>query len=286
MSYQLGLSDHLSASPFASRFGSSVHNALEEYVNSGCTIDPDEELLRQIHKEDLRPYDEMQTASKKVKANFFVDRDCAHCPFYNDEAGSCRIMNKDIDEFEGCPRKIHEEALDMMHKAIERYKPYFETGIKSEKNPNGKVVAVEKEFTIVLGKDDWGDDIVMHGFIDLVVEEDENTLLVIDYKTGYKTQNSDELFGDLQARMYSAAAKIVYPEYEFVMLSFDYFRGVPTEVVFTEEEDSVTLDTVKQKWNQIKGTTKVKRRREDFYCKYLCNREFCDKQWDKLKNPR
>lgn len=285
LSYQLGLSDYLSSSPFASRFGSSVHNALEEYVDSGCTIDPEEELLRQINIEELRPYDEMETASKKVKANYFVSRDCINCPFFN-KGGECRIMNKSIDMFEGCPRKIHEEALEMMRKAIVRYKPYFETGIKSEVNPNGRVVAVEKEFTINLGKDHWGDDIIMHGFIDLVVEEDANTLLVIDYKTGYKTQNSDELFSDLQARMYSAAAKIIYPEYEYVMLSFDYFRGVPTEVVFTKEEDSVTLDTVQRKWNEIKGFTKVKRRPYDYYCKYLCNRSFCDQQWDKLKNQK
>lgn len=281
LSYQLGLSDQLSSSPFASRFGNSVHNTLEAYVKSGCTINPEEELIRQVNVEQYRPYDEMHTSSKKVKANFFVDRDCINCPFFN--SGNCAIMGKNIDSFEGCPKKIHGEALDMIRAAIKRYDNYFRTGIKSEDNPGGKVIAVEKEFSIVLGQDDWGEDIVMHGFIDLIVEEDDETLLVIDYKTGYKTQNSDELFTDLQARMYSAAAKIAYPQYDYVILSFDYFRGVPTEVVFTTEEDSVTLDVVRDKWNKIKATTKVKRRPNDYYCKYLCNREFCDQQWDNLK---
>lgn len=284
MCYMLGISDKLSASPFASNFGKSVHNVLEEYALSKGTLDWRAALLKEISKKDMRPYDVMEAASKRVKAQFFVDKDCHNCPFFQKRGSKCKIVQQHVDKFEGCPKRLHEDALKMTEAAIERYAKYFDTGIRSAENPNGKVLGVEHEFTIELGKDEWGDPIVMHGLIDLVVEQDPDTVLVIDYKTGFKTQNADELMKDMQARMYSCAAKHEFPEYKYVFLSFDYFRGVPTDVVFTQDQDDATKDIVRRRWNEIKGKRNIKRRSYDWYCQYLCNRPECDAQWEILKD--
>lgn len=283
LSYVLGISDKLSSSPFASNFGKSVHNVLEAYALARGELDWRQALLDEIQKEDMRPYDLMEKASKRVKGSFFVDRDCYSCPYFNKETANCAVMGKSVDEFEGCPKILHDDAIAMTEAAIKRYGKYFNTGIKSPENPDGKVLGVEHEFTIEIGKDKWGDPIIMHGLIDLVIEEDDDTVIVVDYKTGFKTQTSEELMKDMQARMYSVAAKHEFPNYKYVLLSFDYFRGSPTDVVFTRAEDETTKEVVRRKWNEIKGKTSVKRRAQDWYCQYLCNRPECDKQWAILK---
>jgi ATP-dependent exoDNAse (exonuclease V) beta subunit len=286
----LGLSDKLSSSPFASRFGKCVHNVLEEYAKVLGKLDWEKELFKQIHfhddEENLRPYDDMETASKRVKANFFVDRDCYACPFFQKKKQHCKIMAQHIDEFEGCPKLLHLDAVNMLDMAIRRYDKYFKTGIKSKDNPDGKVIGVEEEFTHIIGKDNWGEDIIMHGYIDLIIEEDDDTIIVVDYKTGFKTKTTEELMKDIQPRMYSLAAKLKFPEYKFVLLTFDYFRGVPIDVGFSQEQDEVTREVVCRKWNEIKAKHKIKRRPFDWYCQYLCNRNVCNVEWAKLLQKR
>jgi hypothetical protein len=282
MSYTLNISDQLSNSPFASNFGKTVHNVLEEYAKSHGTLNYQQLLLDEINKEGLRPYDGMTTASKRVKAKFFVEKACYECPFFDKEKQYCNIVSQHIDKFEGCPRSLHEDAIKMTQSAIRRYDKYFKTGVKSDANPNGKIIGVEEEFEFVVGKDKWGADIIMHGLMDLVIEEDKETIIVVDYKTGFKTQTTEELIDDMQARMYSIGAKMQFPQYKFVLLTFDYFRGVPVDIAFSKEQDEVTLDVVRRKWNDIKGTYKIKRRPYDWYCQYLCKRSVCDVEWAKL----
>jgi RecB family exonuclease len=281
LSYELDLGDELSASPFASRYGSSVHNILEAFAKANGSLDWRAALLKEVQQEELRPYDLMEKASKRVQAQFFVDKECYSCPFFKD--GNCAIVNKKVDNFDGCPKRLHEDALAMIRSAIKRYDKYFRTGVRSPQNPGGKIIGVEHEFTIELGKDRWAEPIIMHGFMDLIVEDDPETLIVADYKTGFKTYSTEELMHDMQARMYSVAAKREFPNYKYVLLTFDYFRATPVDVVFTAKQDNVTIEAVKQKWNEIKAKRKIQRRPYDWYCQYLCNRPVCDVEWEKLK---
>jgi hypothetical protein len=166
--------------------------------------------------------------------------------------------------------------------AIKRYGKYFKTGIKSEDNPNGKVIGIEASADISWGADEDGEDIKMNGFIDLVVEYDKETLLIVDYKTGYSVPEHEKFIKDLQPRMYSYAAKIMYPEYKYHWVQFDYFRSVPLEHAFTDDDDEQTRQQVVKLFNKIKKARSIKRRGEDWYCKYLCNRPFCNQKWDEL----
>jgi len=172
----------------------------------------------------------------------------------------------------------------MVELAIDRYSKYFKTGIKSEDNPDGKVIGVEAQANVSWGLDVDGEDIKMKGYIDLVVEYDPETILIVDYKTGYSVPEHDKFIRDLQPRMYSYAAKIMYPQYKYHWVQFDYFRGIPLEHAFTDSDDEQTRQNVVALYNQVKEAKTVKRRGEDWYCKYLCNRPFCNDKWEELLN--
>ena len=170
----------------------------------------------------------------------------------------------------------------MVETAIDRYGEYFETGIKCKENPNGRIIGVEAEANVSWGADADGEDVKMHGFIDLVVEYDSETVLIVDYKTGYSVPQHDKFIKDLQPRMYSYAAKQMYPDYKYHWVQFDYFRGIPMEHAFTAEDDEVTRHQVVALYNKVKQARTVKRRAYDHYCKHMCNRPFCDQKWDEL----
>jgi hypothetical protein len=291
LSYEWGYADDLFLYTFASEFGSAVHNTLEEYAESKCKVDYKKAYDENIAK--LKPFsDDMQKAPSKARASFFIDKKCEDCPFFDPKSAHCGIIKKHVEHFKGCPKKLYDEGLMMVEMAIDRYGKYFKTGIKSKKNPNGKVIGVEAPAKISWGADADGEDIKMNGFIDLVVEYDPETLLVIDYKTGYSIPQHEKFIQDLQPRMYSYAAKIMYPEYKYYWVQFDYFRGVPLEHVFTGEDDELTRRLVVDLYNKIKTSKVIKRRAYDHYCKYLCNRPLCDVKWAELragidgKNPK
>jgi hypothetical protein len=170
----------------------------------------------------------------------------------------------------------------MVETAIDRYEEYFKTGIKSEDNPDGRVIGIEAKVDTLWGVDTDGEDIKMNGYIDLVVEYDSETLMIVDYKTGYSVPSHADFIKDLQPRMYSYAARRIFPDYKFYWVQFDYFRSIPLEHAFTQNDDEVTRQEVVGLYN-IKQAKRIKRRNLDHYCKHLCNRPFCDQKWEELK---
>jgi len=142
LSYEWGWADELFTYTFASEFGSAVHNTLEEYALSKGTADYKEIYAKQVA--EFKPFaKDMTSAPSKARASFFVDKDCENCPFFNNQNARCGITEQHIEHFEGCPKKLYQEGLLMVETAIDRYGKYFETGIKSEDNPDGKVIGVE-----------------------------------------------------------------------------------------------------------------------------------------------
>lgn len=280
LTYVWGWSDELFQYTFASEFGTSVHNALEAYARG--QLDYKKEYFKQTRR--LKTYSEdMNAAPRKAREAFFKDKQCESCPFFNARLGRCRLNNTHVEHFQGCPKKLYQDGIVMIEKAIEKYGEYFRTGIKSKENPNGRVIGVEAIADISWGVDDEGNDIKMNGFIDLVIEYDPETLIVVDYKTGFYIPAHYDFLKDLQPRMYSYAARRMFPNYKFYWVQFDYFRGVALDHAFTTEDDEKTRQEVVALFNRVKNARRIKRRGYDRECKYLCNRPFCDKKWQELK---
>ena len=281
LNYMWGWGNELFTYTFCSEFGTTVHNTLEEYAKSKGKADYKKIYAKQVAA--LKPFaDDMSKAPSKARAAFFMEKDCESCEFFDSKKAHCGIMKQAVDDFEGCPKKLYYDGLLMVEIAIERYGKYFKTGIRSKDNPKGKVIGIEAPATISWGVGSDGKDIKMNGFIDLVVEYDPETLLVIDYKTGYSVPEHEKFIKDLQPRMYSYAAKIMYPEYKYHWVQFDYFRSIPLEHAFTDDDDEQTRQQVVGLYNKISKARSIKRRGEDWYCKYLCNRPFCDQKWEEL----
>ena len=279
LTYEKGMGDQLSLCRFSAQFGTSVHAALEQYA--GGNQEWEKVLLEETVKSN--PYEGMEHASKKIKPLYFVDKNCHSCSYFDAPNNKCKIKDKNIDDFNGCPKILHEEAIKMVKYAQRTYGKLYTTGVKSNTNPSGKLIGIEYEFKLPIGKDDEGEDIILHGLIDLVSELDNETVEIIDYKTGFKTSSAEELMDDIQPMAYAAAARILFPQYKFFLLTFDYFRGKPITVTFNKEECDATIIKIINKWKEIKRKTILSRRKEDYYCKYLCNRPLCDAEWQKIK---
>jgi len=282
LSYIWGFSDELFQYTFASEFGTSIHDTLEAYAKSKGKLDFKKRYFRNTLKYKTYHKD-MMKAPSKARILFFSDKKCDTCQFLKDN--KCILINKEINTFDGCPLSLYNDGLKILEKAINRYDIYFKTGLKSKDNPSGKIIGIEQPANIIWGTDYEGKDIVMNGYIDLLVEYDNETLMVIDYKTGFSVPSYDEFIEDLQPRMYSFAAKHIFPNYRYYLVQFDYFRSQnPIEHVFTDSDDEKTRQQVIELYNKIKSAKTIKRRAEDSYCSYMCNRPLCDRKWEELKN--
>jgi glutaredoxin 2 len=72
--------------------------------------------------------------------------------------------------------------------------------------------------------------------MDKVLELDEDTLVVVDYKTSKYVSNPAELKSDIQLSMYDLVASIKFPEYKRIILALDYLRHDPVYTYRTPVE--------------------------------------------------
>lgn len=63
---------------------------------------------------------------------------------------------------------------------------------------------------------------------------------IVDYKTISQPIAPDNLRRKIQARMYSLAARLKYPDAERIWVTFDLLRFEPVAIVFTKQEDKAT----------------------------------------------
>ena len=96
---------------------------------------------------------------------------------------------------------------------------------------NGTILTVEDRFRVTTD-----DGVMLIGAMDKVEELNEDTILVVDYKTSKYFQTASELKADIQLSVYDAVAHIKYPDYKRIILSLDYLRGVPVYTYRTEAE--------------------------------------------------
>ena len=74
------------------------------------------------------------------------------------------------------------------------------------------------------------------GALDKCVELDEETLLIVDYKTSKTAPNIDQLKEDLQLSLYDLVSGILWPKYTRVVLCLDMLRSEPVYTYRTPEQ--------------------------------------------------
>jgi RecB family exonuclease len=93
----------------------------------------------------------------------------------------------------------------------------------------GKIISVEDKFNVTTGE-----GVPIIGAMDKVVELNEDTILVVDYKTSKFVYTQSEMKNDIQLSIYDVVANIKFPQYKRIILALDYLRSTS---VYTYRND-------------------------------------------------
>lgn len=129
------------------------------------------------------------------------------------------------------------------------------------------------------------------GFIDLVREIDDDTIEIVDWKTGdrsdfytRKKHTYETLMRDIQVRLYHFAATELYPQYKNVIVTFYYTSdGGPITIPLTQADILPTIEYLWKFFQTVKNDTLIMRNRS-WQCK-MCSFErsgACQKAWSDL----
>lgn len=112
-----------------------------------------------------------------------------------------------------------------------------------------KIVDLENKFRI-----ETYEGVPAIGAMDKIVEIDDETLGVIDYKTNKYAASARDLKSDMQLSFYDLAASVMYPKYKKIVLIMDYLRTKPVFSYRTEEERKTFAEYVKGVYDNILET--------------------------------
>lgn len=189
---------------------------------------------------------------------------------------------KEAADFKKC-RIALEEILQNKY-----YNPY-----------NLNCIDSERWFALEMPGDEWkcteedGEErqFATRGYIDLVHEIDQDTIEIVDWKTGarknFHTQediDEEVLTREIQPRLYHLAAYFLYPQYKNIITTFYYTNaGGPVTIAFSEDDLALTISTLYRFFTTVKGDTLMRRNRA-WTCK-MCQFErngMCSRVWSDL----
>jgi len=151
---------------------------------------------------------------------------------------------------------------------------------------NRTIVAPEQEFNIPI-MEDWaimkdGGRLAIKGTIDLITQIGDNTLEVVDWKTGQRKnwatgeeKTYEKLQDDAQLLLYYYAISKLFSQYEHVIMTIFFIRdGGPFSMCFDTSDYDRFLFKLKKRYIQILNDINPKpldKSRKDFRCQRLCH---------------
>ena len=131
----------------------------------------------------------------------------------------------------------------------------------------------------------------VRGFIDLVHEIDEDTIEIVDWKTGnrknFHTQEEiteEVLMREVQPRLYHLAAYFLYPKYKNIIITFYYANDKGPVTISLSNDDLTATITALHKFIKTVSKDSLIRRNRSWKCK-MCSFErnkVCDRVWSDL----
>lgn len=158
---------------------------------------------------------------------------------------------------------------------------YFEK-LKDKPKPN--IIARELEFKTKIGS------IPFSGTIDRIDRIDENTILLIDYKTNLQPYSMSELKNSIQFKSYVLALMTdelhkILGEYDNIICAYELVRtGYRQYITYTEEELTIFKEWLEIIWASILSG-KDRNPKINQYCGYCQKRYRCQAYNDMLKSP-
>ncbi len=167
-------------------------------------------------------------------------------------------------------------------------------------NPyNIKIVDSERWFALEMPGEEWKcldengkeNQFTSRGYIDLAHEIDDDTLEIVDWKTGvrksfYTQEPIDEmvLMREIQPRLYHLAAYFLYPKYKNILITFYYTNDSgPITIALSEDDIVMTISALSRFFTTVKNDTLVRRNRS-WQCK-MCSfnkNDVCTRVWSDL----
>ena len=269
---------------FAAELGTELHWLYEMYAQAvlkgkdedgRTTEDIERDWKKILQKRAFVDLDSWQWCRHVGK----VEKSCSTCPAFSEEDSMCTLVNKKTEDFNGCPWNAWTEAQNMVTRVLSP------TGPADIFTPGKKIVGTEDSFQIEFEALD-GHLVTLNGLIDMVVELDEDTLEIIDYKTGRFKMTYKDAEKDLQLRLYYLACRRKYPQYKHHMVTIMYVNeGIKSITpAFGDKTEEELLVEIAEIYNEIKAIEYPERIRDgrdgrdrpSHICKYLCNMELCD----------
>jgi RecB family exonuclease len=230
--------------------GVAVHEVLELYAKG------DKNWIENLRKYYVKTKLWELDRRKAEKGGFPhpQPKTCETCTW--NDGGLCKLAELGKDSFEGCPRPNFEDDLELVRRVMAR---------EGEDNfLSREIIGAEVEFDLTVR------GIHLKGVIDLVTKLDDDTLEIIDYKTGRHCKTNASLVKDPQVRTYSVVAKILWPQFKYRLMTLDYLRKAPISTMFTDDDDEATILSLIHHNNDIRTNINP---RPFSYKMWLC--DFC-----------
>jgi hypothetical protein len=178
--------------------------------------------------------------------------------------------------------KDFKDCRTWVYKAIE-----FNSGAFDPRNR--EIVCPEQHFDIEIKKPwskysystDEGQlegHLAIKGTIDLITKVSDNTLEIVDWKTGKRLdwatgqeKTPEKLQNDPQLMIYHYAVSHLYPEYDYVIVTIYFINdGGPFSILFDKSDLAKTEKMLQSKFEVIKKTKKP-RLHKTWMCNKLCH---------------
>jgi hypothetical protein len=154
---------------------------------------------------------------------------------------------------------------------------------------NREILCPEQRFDIPIEKD-WAKysyninnenlsgTLALKGTVDLITKVDNNTLEIIDWKTGRRLdwatgqeKTQEKLENDPQLRIYHYAVQKLYPEYDHVIVTIFFINdGGPFSILFDKSDIIQTETMLRNKFEVIKKNRKPSLNKS-WMCTKLCH---------------
>lgn len=161
----------------------------------------------------------------------------------------------------------------------------FKNGMFDPRKRN--ILSPERKFEFTI-KEDWailanGEYLKVKGTVDLLTTIDENTIEIIDWKTGQRLdwaakgtpiKDYKRLCKDTQLMLYYYAVKEMYPDKDVILSIFFIRDGGPFSVCFDEDNIVQIKEKIKKTLKEIQNSKQprmVSPTQKDFRCDKLCH---------------
>lgn len=141
----------------------------------------------------------------------------------------------------------------------------------------GKILGLEIEFGF-RGKEDvtTKENVPLMGAIDKAIEVDDDTILIVDYKTSKTAPTADQMKVDNQLSIYDLVASYKWPEYKRIILSLDLLKSDTLYTYRTDEEREEFEHYLKELYDQMLVFTKKEARPQlNMFCPWCDYKEYC-----------